>query len=117
MGHNTHIGQQGEAAAEAFLQQRGFQILARNYRYKRAEVDLIAAQEKLLVLVEVKTRSSHSYGFPEEAISQRKEEMLHLAANHYIEQTDWQHEVRFDVISILWRNGKPEILHIEDAFH
>ncbi|WP_192822892.1 YraN family protein [Rufibacter sp. LB8] len=117
MTHNRHLGQQGEAAAEAFLQRQGFEILDRNYRYRRAEVDLIAKKDKLLILVEVKTRSTHAFGFPEEAVSARKEEMLHLAAEHYLEKINWQHEVRFDVISILWRNHQPEILHIEDAFH
>ncbi|MBA9076174.1 MULTISPECIES: YraN family protein [Rufibacter] len=117
MGHNTHMGRQGEAAAEAFLLQKGYLILARNFRFKRAEVDLIATKEKVLVLVEVKTRSSQAFGFPEAAVSARKEQMLHLAAEHYIEAMNWQHDVRFDVISIIWHPDRPEILHIEDAFH
>jgi putative endonuclease len=117
MAHNTTLGKLGEQAAEAHLTAQGYLVLERNFRYKRAEVDLIAAKEKTLVLVEVKTRSSHQYGFPEEAVSTRKEAMLQLAADYYIEQHQWLHEVRFDVISVLWQQGKPEILHIEDAFH
>lgn len=117
MGHNTSLGKQGETAAEAFLLQKGFQVLARNFRYKRAEVDLIVAKEKLLVLVEVKTRSTHQFGFPEEAVSPRKEAMLLVAAEYYIEQIHWQHDVRFDIVSILWHPDQPDILHIEDAFH
>ncbi|MFB9863222.1 YraN family protein [Rufibacter immobilis] len=117
MAHNTHLGKMGEHAAEAYLQAQGYLVLEKNFRYKRAEVDLIAAKEKMLVLVEVKTRSSHQYGYPEEAVSERKENLLRLAADYYIELHQWQHDVRFDVISILWRHGQPEILHIEDAFH
>lgn len=117
MGHNTYLGQQGEAIAATYLKAKGFDVLAQNFRYKRAEVDLIACQGKLLVLVEVKTRSSARFGFPEEAVSARKQEMLHMAAQAYLEQTNWQHDIRFDIISILWHQQNPEILHIEDAFH
>ncbi|WP_460894656.1 YraN family protein [Rufibacter soli] len=117
MTHNTQMGQQGEKAAEDHFLSLGYVVLERNYRHKRAEVDLIVAKDQVLVLVEVKTRSSYRYGFPEEAVSARKEELLHLAANHYLETKQWPHEIRFDVVSILWRAGKPEILHIEDAFH
>ncbi|WP_207433412.1 YraN family protein [Sabulibacter ruber] len=117
MAHNTHLGQLGEQAAEAYLAQNGYLVLEKNYRYKRAEVDLIVTKDKVLVLVEVKTRSTNAFGFPEEAVSTRKEAMLQLAADYYIEQRQWQHDVRFDVISILWRSGQPEIMHIEDAFH
>ncbi|WP_210489605.1 YraN family protein [Rufibacter aurantiacus] len=117
MAHNTNLGKLGEQAAEAHLTALGYQVVERNYRYKRAEVDLILVKEKTLVLVEVKTRSTHQYGFPEEAVSSRKEAMLQLAADYYIEQHQWPHDVRFDVVSILWRKGQPEILHIEDAFH
>ncbi|ALI99184.1 YraN family protein [Rufibacter tibetensis] len=117
MAHNTTLGKLGEQAAEAHLSALGYRILERNYRYKRAEVDLIASKEKVLVLVEVKTRSTHQYGFPEEAVSSRKEALLQLAAENYIEVHGWQHDVRFDVISILWEKDQPKIFHIEDAFH
>ncbi|GGK83554.1 YraN family protein [Rufibacter glacialis] len=117
MAHNTTLGKRGEQAAEAYLTGLGYRVLEKNYRYKRAEVDLIAVKGKVLALVEVKTRSTHQYGFPEEAVSAKKEEMLQLAAEHYIEQHQWPHEVRFDIVSVLWTQGKPDILHIEDAFH
>ncbi|MBC3540581.1 YraN family protein [Rufibacter sediminis] len=117
MAHNTTLGKLGEQAAEAHLIAHGYQILERNYRYRRAEVDLIVLKETTLVFIEVKTRSTHQYGFPEEAVSSKKEVMLQLAADYYIEQHQWQYEVRFDVISVLWHQDRPEILHIEDAFH
>lgn len=117
MAHNTRLGKEGEDAAEAYLKAKGYQVLERNYRYRRAEVDVIACKEKVLVLVEVKTRSTHLFGYPEEAVSAAKEKMLLSAADHYIEETNWQHDVRFDIISILWQQGKPQIWHFEDAFH
>lgn len=117
MAHNTQLGKEGEAAAEAYLLAKGYVVLARNYRYRRAEVDLIARQDKVLVIVEVKTRSTHRFGYPEEFVSTAKENMLFLAADHYIEENNWLYDVRFDIISILWQNEKPHIWHFEDAFH
>ncbi|MFC6996324.1 YraN family protein [Rufibacter roseus] len=117
MAHNTRLGQQGEDAAEAYLRAKGYQVLSRNYRYRRAEVDLIAVKDKILVLVEVKTRSTHYFGYPEEAVTPAKEELLLMAADNYIEETNWQHDVRFDIISILWQKSGPMIWHFEDAFH
>ncbi|QHL87885.1 YraN family protein [Nibribacter ruber] len=117
MSTNASLGQLGEKAAEAYLVTHGYQVLQRNYRYKRAEVDLVVLKERFLVLVEVKTRSSRQYGFPEEAVSPRKQEMLFLAAEELVQQLDWQHEVRFDIVSIFWHPTSPDILHIEDAFH
>jgi len=115
---NAHIrtGQHGESMAAQYLQQAGYTILHRNYRYKRAEVDIIAQKGDLLVFVEVKTRASDVYGYPEEAVSPRKEELLLTAAAAFIEQQDWQHEIRFDIISVTL-STPPVIYHIEDAFH
>ncbi|MBF9252929.1 YraN family protein [Pontibacter sp. 172403-2] len=115
---NTHIrtGRHGEGMAARYLQQSGYTILHRNYRYKRAEVDIIAQKDSLLVFVEVKTRATDVYGYPEEAVSPRKEELLLTAAAAYIEQQNWQHDVRFDIISVTL-SAPPVIHHIEDAFH
>jgi len=117
MAHNTRLGKQGEEAAAAYLQAMGYQILARNFRYRRAEVDIIAAKDNVLVVVEVKTRSTHYFGYPEESVSAAKENLLLMAADYYIEETNWQHDVRFDIVSILWQEDQPRIWHFEDAFH
>lgn len=103
--------------AAEYLQQKGYTLLHRNWRYKRAEVDIIAEQGKLLVFVEVKTRKNHKYGYPEEALNATKQKQLVLAANAYVQDESELRELRFDVISItLSPTGPPEILHIEDAF-
>ncbi|GAA4310743.1 YraN family protein [Nibribacter koreensis] len=117
MSTNTSLGQQGEKAAEHHLVAQGYELLHRNYRFKRAEVDLVFRKGHFLVLVEVKTRTSRQFGYPEEAVSGRKQEMLFLAAEALVEELDWQQEVRFDIVSIFWHHQTPEILHIEDAFH
>ncbi len=106
----------GEDLAARHLQQQGYAIQARNYRYKRAEVDIIAQKGSLLVFVEVKTRATDTFGYPEEAVNARKEALLLTAASAYIEQQSWQFDVRFDVIAVTL--GTPPVLHhIEDAFH
>ncbi|MCC9135842.1 YraN family protein [Pontibacter silvestris] len=115
---NRHIqtGQDGERKAAAFLQQLGYTILQLNYRYKRAEVDIIAQKNNVLVFIEVKTRATNRFGLPEEAVTPKKEELMLSAAEEYIYKTGWQHDIRFDIISITL-STPPVIHHIEDAFH
>ncbi|GAB3202842.1 putative endonuclease [Pontibacter aydingkolensis] len=115
---NTHIrtGQDGEQAAANYLQEQGYTILQRNYRYRRAEIDIIASQDNVLVFVEVKTRTTAVFGFPEMAVGAKKEEQLLAAAEEYIYQTGWDKEIRFDIIAITLA-PKQEIHHIEDAFY
>lgn len=114
---NIKTGQRGEDLATEYLQQKGYTLLHRNWRYKRAEVDIIAERDKLLVFVEVKTRKSYKYGYPEEALNTTKQKQLVAAANAYVQDETELRELRFDLISItLSPNSPPEILHIEDAF-
>ncbi|WP_276498590.1 YraN family protein [Pontibacter litorisediminis] len=115
-GRHLHTGQQGENHAAAYLREQGYSILRQNYRHKRAEVDIIAQKGNLLVFVEVKTRSTNKYGYPEEAVNYRKEAMLLGAAEAFILQEEWPHEVRFDIISVTL-TSPPAIHHIEDAFY
>lgn len=113
---HLHTGRMGEDHAVAYLLGKGYTILRQNYRHRRAEVDIIAQQGDLLVFVEVKTRSTDRYGFPEEAVGAKKEAMLLNAADEFILQEGWGHEVRFDIISVTL-SAPPVIHHIEDAFH
>ncbi|WP_115375737.1 YraN family protein [Adhaeribacter pallidiroseus] len=118
MAKHNHTGQIGEELATSFLIEKGFAILAKNYRYKRAEIDIIAQKPGLLLFVEVKTRTSNYHGFPEEAITQKKVDLFLLAAEEFIHQLSWQHDIRFDVIAVSGGNHVPfQIHHIEDAFH
>lgn len=115
---NQHLrtGQLGESHAAAYLREQGYEVLRQNYRYKRAEIDIIAQKGPLLVFVEVKTRSTDRYGYPEEAVNAKKEAMLLNAAEEFILQEEWQQEVRFDIISVTL-TSPPAIHHIEDAFY
>jgi len=114
---HIHTGKTGESIAARYLLEQGYVILHRDYRYKRAEIDLIAEKDDLLVFIEVKTRSSDKFGYPEEAVNRRKERMLLNAAEVYIHQQKWRKDVRFDIIAITLALPTPLIHHIEDAFH
>ncbi len=108
-------GHRGEQLAADFLVQKGYQLLARNYRFKKAEVDLIVGLgTQTVVFVEVKYRKNSRYGHPESFVGAKKEELLQMAAHHYLEEHPFS-VIRFDVVAIS-ETPKLEIFHIEDAF-
>lgn len=116
MTDKIETGSQGENLAAEFFVEQGFKVVARNYRWKRAEIDLIVEKKDWLIFVEVKTRSSNSYGDPESFVSEYQRRLIYNAAEAYIFNTDWKGHVRFDIVSV--RTGtNPEILHFEDAIH
>lgn len=111
---NTERGKAGELLAETFLIGAGIKVLCKNYRYKRAEIDLVATNEKELIIVEVKMRQSNSFGYPEEFISTYKQQLIKKAAYHYKEENNLELPIRFDVIAI--SIDEKEIKHFIDAF-
>ncbi len=116
MSDKIEIGQEGENLAAEFLRNKGWEIVSRNYRYGRAEIDLIIKRDNWIIFVEVKTRSSSSYGEPEEFVDEFKARKIFEAAEEFIFSTNWLGNVRFDVISIKLGNP-PEIIHFEDAIN
>ena len=119
MAHAPHeLGQAGEAAAAAYLQARGYEVLARSYRHGRAEVDLVLKfGTELLVFAEVKTRSSSQFGPPETCVSARKKELFRQAATHLQEELDWRGDIRFDILALTLLNSGFRVEHFEDAFY
>lgn len=113
MGNNLISGKEGEEIAALFMEQKGFEVVQKNYRSGRAEIDLILKKDSLLVFAEVKLRTKIKFGLPEEAVNNKKEELILTAAENYIYEKDWKGKVRFDIISIV---NKKEIFHLEDAF-
>jgi putative endonuclease len=112
-----HLGQRGEAMATEYLISKGYTILEKNWRFRRAEIDIICQLEQILIFVEVKSRSYTFYGEPEESISAYKENLIIDAASQYMIQHQYESEIRFDVISVLFeKNKEPLIRHYEDAF-
>lgn len=110
------LGQTGEAIARQYLQQHGYVILETNWRLGKNEADIIAYHEGVVVFVEVKTRSNHDYGYPEEFVNHAKQRAYIRMANYYMMKRLPDEEARFDIIAIE-TDGKRTILnHIENAF-
>ncbi|PWJ56629.1 putative endonuclease [Dyadobacter jejuensis] len=118
MATHNDTGRWGEERAAEFMEKQGYQIIEKNYTYQHMEIDLIAEKDKMLVFVEVKTRSGTGFGMPEEFVNYTKAKLIMKAAEHYIFDVDWQYDVRFDIIAILiLPNGHLDIRHVEDAFY
>lgn len=115
--HNVK-GIKGEEMALTFLKNKGYVILETNWRHKSLEADIIAHINGIMVIAEVKTRTSDFFGEPETFVTKQKQKNLRNAANAYIEHKQLDMEIRFDIISIIL--GKKEeqfkINHIENAF-
>jgi putative endonuclease len=114
---NKALGQWGESRAADYLSGKGYEIVARNVRTEYGEIDLIASVEDIIVFVEVKTRSSLRYGYPEEAVTEVKKQHLVDAAQAYLQSLDSGETAwRIDVIAVQKKGeGNFEIEHFENA--
>ena len=114
------LGADGEALAKKYLEEKGYELIKENFRYDRAEIDLIMKNEKAkqLVFVEVKTRKSKSFGEPQEAVNESKQQQLIKSAEGFLmNNVNYEdYEKRFDVVAIYIDNGKEFINHLENAF-
>lgn len=116
MATHNDTGKQGEQLAKEYLQKNGYTILETNYRYKKAEIDIIATKENILVIIEVKTRTSTHFGEPESFVNNKKIKLILEATNAYIIEKDLDLEVSLDIISVIMGN-ETEINHIENAYY
>ncbi len=117
MPPSRELGRWGEALAARWLQEKGWQILARNWRHGPLELDLVARQGEVLVFVEVKTARSTQHGTPDVRVTPAKQAALARAAAAYLHQAGHEGEVRFDVISIVASDAQAySIHHFVDAF-
>lgn len=116
------VGRHGEQLAAEHLEAAGLQILARNWRCREGELDIVARDGAVLVFAEVKTRSSLAYGSPAEAVNRAKSARIRQLALRWITaQRDqpgaafWS-AVRFDVVSVLRRPDGFQVDHLVGAF-
>lgn len=117
MARQQTIGSLGEETATGFLQKSGYIILERNWRFRKAEIDIIAKDGEVLVFVEVKAKSYTYFGAPEESVSIYKENLIIDAAHQYMIKIGHDWEIRFDIISIVFDKSKDaSITHFKDAF-
>lgn len=113
------LGQRGEREAERFLKRRGMLIVARGDRAKLGEIDLVAVEERTVVFVEVKTRTSHDAGHPADAVDRQKQRRLTRAAQGFLKRHQLEENAaRFDVVAVTWPDAKqqPVIEYYRHAF-
>lgn len=115
MTQHIELGKEGEAIAAAYLERNGYEILDRNYRFKKLELDIICKKDDLLVIVEVKTRTTRKLGDPQ-AISIKKQRQVIRAANFYIQEKGIDLEVRLDIIGVIKNQYEEHLEHVEGAF-
>ena len=116
MAKHNELGELGEDLAVEELEKNGYEIMERNWRYKKAEIDIIARKNGILAIVEVKTRSSDYFGDPQDFVNSKKIKLLVEAVNEYVNSKDLDIEVRFDIIAIIRNQNKLTLEHLEDAF-
>ena len=118
MVKHTKIGIKGEQIAAEFLQNKGYNIVNRNWRSGHKEIDIVASKGDTLIFFEVKTRTSIDFGFPEEAVTRKKQQHLKFAAKDYMQHNPGFFYIRFDIISIMLEGEEvKELLHFEEAFY
>ncbi|MCK9572638.1 MAG: YraN family protein [Candidatus Omnitrophica bacterium] len=114
---NADFGKVNEQLAAEFLIKNGYQILRKNFRSKKGEIDIIAKDQGTICFVEVKARKSADFGLPEEAVGLVKQKKISLAALYFLSsQGLLEKNARFDVISILWQDDQPKFTLFKDAF-
>ena len=116
MAQHNELGKTGEQIAVDFLVKKGYEIKERNWRFKKAEIDIIAQKDNFLIAVEVKTRSTDDFGDPQDFLKPKQKNLLIGAMDEYVVSKDLDVEVRFDVIGIIKNQKETKIEHFEDAF-
>lgn len=117
MAKHNELGKKGEQLAVDFLLKNGYDILERNYRFNKAEVDIIAKQNDTLAIIEVKTRSTTDFGNPQDFLKPKQIQRLVKAVDQYVNVNSLDLEVRFDIIAIVKKGTGFNIEHLENAFY
>lgn len=117
MADHNDLGKKAEELAAEYLVKNGYRILVRNFRFIKAEIDIISEKDNLIIVTEVKARSTDFFILPQEAVTKGKIKSIVTAANHFMEEFNKNQEVRFDIISVLPdQKGNLIVEHIPDAF-
>lgn len=112
-----YIGKRGEEAAAGLLKENGYKILARNYKSRLGEIDIIALDKGTFCFVEVKAREGVACGYPQEAVSKFKQRQVSKTALYFLKEKGFLNKkARFDVVSVIYEGGLPQLSLIKDAF-
>lgn len=116
--NKAKLGSLGEDYAVSYLKNKNYEVIARNWRFKHLEIDIIALYKEELVFIEVKTRTGDSFCDPIDSITTKKKYNLARAAKAYIEFHQYNQDIRFDILLIVCQSDFKikKIEHIEDAF-
>ena len=106
----------GEIYAARYLRQKGYRIIASNYRLTGGEIDIIAEKGDVICFTEVKTRSENSFFSPAEAVDSKKEDNIKNVASAYNTHNNINKTSRFDIIEIIFSEENYKLRHIENAF-
>jgi putative endonuclease len=117
MAQHNELGKKGEQLAVDYLIAKGYTIVQQNYRFQKAEVDIIAKLKDILAIVEVKTRSTIDFGNPQDFVKPKQIQRLVKAVDEYVIVNNLDVEVRFDIIAIVKQGKGFKIEHFEDAFY
>jgi len=117
MAQHNELGKKGEQLAVDYLIKKGYTIVERNYRFQKAEVDIIAKLNETLAIVEVKTRSTADFGNPQDFVKPKQIQRLVKAVDEYVTANNLDVEVRFDIIAIVKQDRRFNIEHLENAFY
>ena len=117
MPRHIELGKKGEELAVAWLSDKGYKILHTNWRYRRYEIDIIAHRKAILHFIEIKTRNSRRYGYPEESVSPKKIKDMMQGAMGWIHRYPHTGRVQYDVLAISLKKDKtPEFFFFEDVY-
>ena len=117
MAKHNDFGKLGEQKATDFLIKKGYTIKEKNYRYLKAEIDIIAQKEDIIAVVEVKSRSSEFIENIADTVNQKKIRLLVAAADQYVVEHNLDVDVRFDIITILKKGTTFKLEHLKNAFY
>lgn len=117
MAHHNDLGKIGEQLAVDYLEAKGYEIVTRNYVFQKAEIDIIAKHDNMMICVEVKTRNSDYFGDPQDFVTKSKIKLLVKAMDAFIIENEIPLETRFDIIAVLKNKTTQELTHYENAFY
>ncbi len=112
--NTVELGTLGEQMACDYIRKKDFEIIERNYRFKKNEIDIIAKKDNQLIIIEVKTAE---IGEPWKAVTRNKQKQIIQVANRYVQLNNIKLETRFDIISIIHNTFRTELTHLEGAFY
>lgn len=117
MAQHNLLGKEGEKAAVTFLKEKGYEVVATNWRFGKYEIDIIVQTQDSLIFIEVKTRESAAYGHPSEFLSLRQMRNIVEAAEVFMQTKKIEKEARFDVLTLLKKETQSfHIEHFQAAF-